>query len=91
MGLSISQQFLVEATRAAGSGDYFRWNAVGISMGLSASESEQAVRSLTSRKLVMLLLEGDARLLEAGRQLAVRLNAKTCRGGQELSARAAKT
>lgn len=76
MGLNISQQFLLEAARAAGSGDYFRWAAVGISIGLSPSESDQAVRGLNDRKLVILLLEGDARLLEAGRQLATRLAAK---------------
>jgi hypothetical protein len=86
MGLNFSQQFLVEAARAAGSGDYFRWEAVGISLGLSPSESDQAVRSLNDRKLVILLLEGDARLLEACRQLATRLAARESDGSRKGSA-----
>jgi hypothetical protein len=82
MGLNVSQQLLVEAARAAGSGDYFRWASVGTSIGLSPSESDQAVRCLNDRKLVILLLEGDARLLEAGRQLATRLAAKQPEGSR---------
>ena len=77
MGLSTSQQFLVQAHRAAGSGDYFRWRAVGVAVGLSDAESDQAVRSLDARRLLVLLSEGEARLLAAGRDLARRLEAKS--------------
>jgi len=77
MGLSAAQQFLVEATRTAGRSDYFRWQSVGAAIGFSTAQSDTAVRSLGDRKLVILLLEGNARLLDAGRQLAARLEAKT--------------
>ena len=79
MGLSTAQQFLVQATRAAGTDDYFRWQSVGTAIGLTPTQSGVAVRSLGDRKLVILLLEGNARLLAAGRQLAGRLEAKTDR------------
>ena len=68
--MSATQRFLVEASRAAGTGCYFRWQAVGSSLGISAAESERTMRSLDERKLVILLLDGDARLLDAGRRLA---------------------
>lgn len=75
--MSAAQQFLLEAARAAGAGGYFRWNAVGLAVGLTASQSHQAMRSLNDRKLVLLLLEGDARLLDAGRVLAARVAGQT--------------
>lgn len=68
-----TQQFLIEASRAVGAGDYFRWHTVGAALGFSEAESERTMRVLSERKLVTLLLDGDARLLDAGRQLAVRL------------------
>ena len=73
--MSTTQKFLVEANRVAGGSDYFRWRAVGTNLGYSESESDQAMRSLNDRKLVILLLEGDARILAAGRKLALRLDA----------------
>ena len=60
----------MEASRAAGPGNYFRWQSVGSALGFSAAQSEQTMRSLDERKLVILLLDGDARLLEAGRRIA---------------------
>jgi hypothetical protein len=68
--MSTTQRFLIEASRAAGSGRYFRWRSVGSTLGYSAAESEKTMRALDERKLVVLLLDGDARLLDAGRQLA---------------------
>jgi Mn-dependent DtxR family transcriptional regulator len=76
MGLSVTQMFLVGAIRAVGPGDYFRWDAVGTSLGYSAAEASQAIKSLDERKLVVLLQEGGARLSHAGRQLAGKLEAK---------------
>lgn len=76
MGLSISQQFLIEAERAVGPDNCFRWHGVGVALGLTQTESSQAMQSLSDRKLVLLLLEGEARLLDAGRQLAGRLRTK---------------
>jgi len=72
--MSTTQRFLVEANRLAGGSDYFRWRAVGTSLGFSESEADQAMRSLNDRKLVILLLEGDARILAAGRRLALQLD-----------------
>lgn len=68
-----TQQFLIEASRTVGASDYFRWHTVGAALGYSVAESERTMRVLSERKLVMLLLDGDARLLDAGRQLAARL------------------
>jgi hypothetical protein len=68
--------FLVGAIRAAGPSDYFRWDAVGTSLGYSQAEADQAVKSLDERKLVVLLQEGGARLSSTGRQLAGKLEAK---------------
>ena len=68
--MSSTQRFLMEASRAAGSGSYFRWQAVGSALGFSAAQSEQTMRSLDERRLVILLLDGDARLLDAGRRIA---------------------
>src|SRR4051812_11434837 len=77
MGLSTTQHFLVEAIRAAGAGDYFRWHQVGAALGHSEAESGRLVQSLNDRKLLILLREGDARLLTAGRDLGRRLAAKS--------------
>ena len=71
--MNTTQRFLIEASRIVGAGDYFRWHTVGATLGYSPAEAEKAMQSLSERKLVMLLLDGDARLLDAGRQLAVRL------------------
>src|SRR5947209_15970906 len=68
--MSSTQRFLAEASRAAGTGRYFRWRTVGSSLGFSAAETEKTMRALDERKLVVMLLDGDARLLDAGRQLA---------------------
>ena len=76
MGMSAAQQFLVEATRSAGRTDYFRWQSVGLAIGFSPAQSDNALKSLGERKLIILLSEGNARLLDAGRQLAARLEAK---------------
>lgn len=95
MGLSAAQQFLVEATRAAGLTDYFRWQSIGATIGLSPAESDIAVQSLGDRKLIIRLLQGDARLLDAGRQLAARLEAKTggakAAGGKETRSRTTRS
>jgi len=77
MGLSVTQRFLVEAARACGDGDFFRWPLVGSALGYSAAESGRAVQSLNERKLVIALAGGDARLLAAGRQLVARIGAKS--------------
>lgn len=76
MGLSVTQRFLVGAIRAAGAGDYFRWDSVGTSLGYSPAEADQAMKSLDERKLVVLLQEGAARLSIAGRRLGGQLEAK---------------
>ena len=68
-----TQRFLIEASRTVGAGDYFRWHTVGAALGYSAAESERTMQVLSERKLVILLLDGDGRLLEAGRRLVVRL------------------
>jgi len=76
MGLSTAQKFLVEANRSTGTGEYFRWRTVGTTLGYSEEESHRAVRSLDERKLLILLNDGNARMLVSGRQLAARLLAK---------------
>jgi len=73
MGLSSAHRFLREASRAAGAGDYFRWQAVGAALGYTDDQSIRAVNSLDERKLLILLVEGNARLLGAGRRLAQEL------------------
>ena len=77
MGLSVTQRFLVEAARACGDGEFFRWPLVGAALGFSPSESDRAIQSLNERKLVIALASGDARLLAAGRQLVTRISAKS--------------
>ena len=77
MGLSSTQRFLVEASRATGSGDYFRWRQVGATLGHSEAESGRLIQSLNDRSLLILLQEGNARLLPAGRDLARRLDARS--------------
>src|SRR4051812_28263126 len=77
MGLSTTQQFLVEAARAAGAGDYFRGRQVGVTPGYAEAESGRLIQSLNDRSLLILPQEGDARLLPAGRDLARRLEAKS--------------
>lgn len=76
MGLSATQQFLLGAHRAAAAEDYFRWHAVGATLGYSEAQSRAALQSLNERKLVILLTDGNARLLDAGRQLAIQLERK---------------
>ena len=46
MGLSVTQRFLCEACRLAGTQDYFRWGDVGAALGYSDAQSEIAMRSL---------------------------------------------
>jgi hypothetical protein len=70
MGLSSAHRFLCEANRAAGTGEYFRWQAVGAALGYTDDQSIRALNSLDDRKLLILLVEGNARLLGAGRRLA---------------------
>ena len=77
MGLSSTHRFLCEAHRVAGAGDYFRWTQVGASLGYSDDQSIRALKSLDERKLLILLVEGHARLLAAGRRLATQLDART--------------
>jgi hypothetical protein len=76
MGLSTTRRFLVEATRTA-AGDYFRWRQVGVALGHSEAEAGRLIQSLNDRKLIILLRDGDARLLTAGRDLARQLEAKS--------------
>ena len=73
MGLSLAHRFLREANRAAGAGDYFRWPAVGSALGYTDDQSLRALNALDQRKLLILLVEGNARLLGAGRRLAQEL------------------
>ena len=75
MGLSLAHRFLREANRAAGGGDYFRWPAVGAALGYTDDQSIRALNSLDQRKLLILLVGGDARLLGASRRLAAELEA----------------
>jgi hypothetical protein len=75
MGLSSSLRFLREANRIAGTGDYFRWSAVGAALGYSDDQSIRALESLDERKLLILLVDGHARLLRAGRRRAAELEA----------------
>ena len=82
MQLSVAQRFLVEATRATGPDEYFRWHAVAATLGYSEAEARQAMQSLDDRKLVILLLEGNARLLDAGRQMGAKLEARLIRAGE---------
>ena len=79
MGLSNSQRFLIKANASTGAGEYFRWQQVGDALGYSGAETDQAVRSLADRKLLIRLLEGNARILDAGRALATRLGSKPSR------------
>ena len=76
MGLSTSKQFLLEASRQAGTQDYFRWRAIGEGIGYSEAQSLSAVKSLDEQKLLILLIDGTARLLDAGRVMAGRLEGK---------------
>jgi len=76
MGLSTSQRFLVEANRAAGATDFFRWRGVGSTLGYSDQQAGEAVQSLGSRKLCLMLADGEVRLLAAGRALAEKLELK---------------
>lgn len=80
MGMSTSRRFLLKACRSGTPTDYFRWREVGTSLGYGDMETEQAVRSLDAQKLVILLHDGNARLLKAGRELADQLE---LRGGAE--------
>jgi len=76
MGLSATQRFLVKANLSTGTGEYFRWQNVGHSLGFTDAEADVAVRSLDQRKLAILLQNGDARILAAGRAMASRLESK---------------
>ena len=76
MGLSTSQRFLVEANRAAGAGDCFRWRGVGEALGYSAAQAGEAVQSLGDRRLLVQLADGEVRILAAGRVLAEKLELK---------------
>ena len=76
MGLSATQRFLVEADRAAGTGDLFRCSAVGDALGYTPAQADGAARALGERKLVILLHGGEARLLAAGRRSAAELAAR---------------
>jgi hypothetical protein len=87
MGLSASQRFLVEATRAAGAGDFFRWRGVGDTLGYSDAQAGEAVQSLGERRLLVLFADGQARLLAAGRELAERLNNKFGAGDEPVKKR----
>ena len=81
MGLSTTKQFLLEASRNAGTQDYFRWRDVGEGMGYSEAQALSAVKTLDEQKLLILLVGGVARLLEAGRLLAARLEGKSAAKG----------
>ena len=76
MGLSTSQRFLVEATRAAGASDCFRWRGVGETLGYSVAQAGEAVQSLGARRLLVQLADGEVRILAAGRLLAEKLELK---------------
>jgi Mn-dependent DtxR family transcriptional regulator len=75
MALSPTNRFLREAYRIAGPADYFRWADVARALGYSDDKSIRALQSLDQRKLLIVLVEGNARLLRAGRELAARLDA----------------
>ena len=85
MGLSTSQRFLIEAGRVAGPEDYFRWREIGDTLGYTEAESSTAARSLCERKLLVILSDGDARLLPAGRERVEQLRTKAT----DISARSA--
>ena len=76
MPISTSQRFLVAAARAADAEGYFACSAVAATLRCSPAERDTAVRSLAERKLIVELDAGQARLLHAGREFAVRLEAK---------------
>jgi hypothetical protein len=76
MGLSATQRFLVEANLSANAEGYFASHAVGAAIGYTALESDSAVRSLSERKMVIGLDHGQARLLAAGREMALQLKTK---------------
>ncbi len=77
MGMSNSQRYLVAASLATGAGDYFHCRQVGQTLGYSDAETNAALQSLDDRKLLILLVEGNARLLATGRALASRLETRT--------------
>jgi hypothetical protein len=79
MGLSITKLFLMEANRAAGGTDYFRWRTVAGALGCSEADARGAMQSLDERGLAILLADGEARMLPPGRVLAINLESK--RGG----------
>lgn len=76
MGMSATQEFLVLAARLAGTSDYFRWGEVGAAMGYTPQQADALVMSLDARKLLIRLQDGAARILEAGRETAARLDGK---------------
>jgi hypothetical protein len=76
MALSMTQRFLLEADNAANPEGYFDARSVGVSLGYTALQSESAVRSLGERKMLIPLTDSKSRLLRAGRDLAIQLNAK---------------
>ena len=76
MALSSTQRFLLQACKEAGMDSYFRWSSVGNSLGMSAPESQQVVISLDQRKLIRVLSDGNARLLDAGKRMGAGLDAK---------------
>jgi hypothetical protein len=73
MSLSASRRFLLAACRSGAPTDYFRWREIGAALGYGEMECEQAVRSLDAQKLLILLHDGQARLLKAGWDLAAQL------------------
>ena len=77
MGLSATQSFLLAAHRSAGVSEYFRWHAVGAALGYSEAQSQSAMQSLGERRLFIVLSDGNARLLDAGRPRALRLERKS--------------
>ena len=83
MGLSTTKQFLVQAFLKAGAQDYFRWRDVGEGLGITEAQALSAVKTLDEQKLLILLVNGQARLLNAGRAMAGRLEGKAAMGQPE--------
>jgi hypothetical protein len=76
MGMSDTQRFLVEAKRVAREDGTFETGSVGTKLGFSIAQSSSAIQSLGERKLLVALVGPHARLLDAGQQLATKLQMK---------------
>jgi len=70
MGLNDRQQFLLAASVAARTHDYFHWRVVGGKLGWPEARSKRALESLASVQPMIALNGQESRLLPEGRAFA---------------------